>query len=145
MNGSHSRWRGWLAAVAIFLLGVGVGGAGVAWSGVRVLRQELQSPATTLRGAADRAAERIGADLTTELKLTPEESARVQAVLNQSAANLRMVRVRAFAQAAAELRSSTEKIAAALPPEKHAEFYRVMARRFERLGFSPPPLLKRSQ
>jgi hypothetical protein len=130
-------WRGWLVAIAIFVLGVAVGGAGVTWAGIRAVRQALQAPAGE-RGAADRAAKRIGADLTKRLQLTPEMSARVQAILDQSATNLKSVRAQAAARAADELRMSTERIAAELPPEKHAEFYRVIARRYERLGLQPP-------
>lgn len=131
------RWRGWLVAAAIFVLGIAVGGTGVVVLGIRQFRQSLQNPAGA-RGPADRAAERIGADLTETLQLTPEQSARMQRILNESAANLKALRVRASAQAAAELRASTERLAAELPPEKHAEFYRVITRRFERLGLTPP-------
>jgi hypothetical protein len=135
MNMTH--WRGWLVAGAIFLLGIAVGGGLVAWAGARSLRHALQAP-TTARGAADRAAERIGADLTETLRLTPEESTRVQAILNQSASNMKAVRAQATGQVAAELRASTASIAATLPPGKRMAFYRVIARRFERLGFPPP-------
>lgn len=130
-------WRGWLVAVAIFLLGIAVGGTGMAWVGVRIVRQALQSP-TGERGAADRAAKRIGADLTKRLELTPEMSARVQVILAESASNLKAVRAKAVAEAAIELRVATERIAAELPPEKHAAFYRVIARRYQRLGLQPP-------
>lgn len=124
-------------AIAIFLLGIAVGGAGMTWAGIRAVRQALQAPAGE-RGAADRAAKRIGADLTKTLELTPEMSARVQAILNQSATNLRAVRAQARVKAAEELLMATERIAAELPPEKHAEFYRVIGRRYERLGLQPP-------
>jgi hypothetical protein len=132
-----SRWRGWLVAAAIFLLGVAVGGAGTMALGVRAFRKVMQSPATT-RGVADRAVARIGADLTESLQLTPEQSARVQAVLDASATRMKAFRVEAAARALAELRASTDQIAAELPAEKHAELYRVVGRRFERLGLEPP-------
>lgn len=134
---SGSTWRGWLAAAAIFVLGVGVGGAGMAWAGIRIFRHALLNPATT-RGLADRAADRIGAELTKNLKLTPEESAQVQTILGQTAANLRSVRVQAAAQASTEVRSAIHRIATALPVEKRAEFYRLAARRYERLGLPAP-------
>jgi hypothetical protein len=132
-----SRWRGWLVAAAIFLLGVAVGGAGTMALGVRAFRKAMQSPATT-RGMADRAVARIGADLTESLQLTPEQSARVQAVLDASAKKMKAIRVEAAVRAIAELRESTDQIAAELPPDKHAELYRVVGRRFERLGLEPP-------
>lgn len=124
------RWRGWLAALAIFVLGSACGAAGMAWMGRRMLRELLQSPASEV-GPADRAAARIGAELTKELKLTPDEAARVQALLDESAGRLKAVRVDAAQRALAELRASTERIAAVLPPEKRAEFYRLSARRSE--------------
>lgn len=126
------RWRGWLVALAIFVLGSACGAAGMAWMGRRMLREVLHSPASET-GPADRAAARIGAELKKELALTPEEAARVQALLDESAARLKAVRVDAAQRALAELRTSTERIAAELPPEKRAEFYRLSARRYERL------------
>lgn len=132
-----SRWRGWLVAAAIFLLGVAVGGAGTMALGVRAFRKAMQSPATT-RGMADRAVARIGADLTESLQLNPEQSARVQAVLDASAAKMKAIRVEAASRAIAELRASTDLIAAELPAEKHGDLYRVVGRRFERLGLEPP-------
>jgi len=136
MNPS-SRWRGWLVAGAIFLLGVAAGGAGMTWAGVHVFRQRMQNPAST-RSMAERAAERIGADLTKSLQLSAAESAQVQAILDQSAVNLKAVRVQATTQAAAELRASTVRIARTLPVEKRREFYRLIAQRFGRLGLSAP-------
>jgi len=132
------RWRGWLIAIAIFILGVGVGGAGMAWAGVRVFRHVLQNPASS-RGLADRAAERIGTDLTQKLQLTPDESAKVQAILAESAANLRNVRAQAATQATAELRTAVKRIADALPREKRADLYRIIGQRYKRLGLVAPP------
>jgi hypothetical protein len=127
------RWRGWLVAAAIFILGVGVGGAGMAWVGIRVFRQVLQNPGN-LRGLPERAANRIAADLTKNLKLTPEESAQVRTTLAQSAANLKVIHIQASTQVTNELRSTMQHIATALPLEKRADFYRIIARRYKRLG-----------
>jgi hypothetical protein len=135
VNGS--RWRGWLAAVAIFVFGAAIGCAGTMWFGVRALRQSLQAPIGS-RGIADRAAERIGAELTKKLQLTPAESARVRAILDESAGRLKALRGQVALQAIAELRASNEKIAAELPPEKRAEYYRIVAQRYERLGLPAP-------
>jgi hypothetical protein len=135
MNGPS--WRAWLAAAAIFLLGVGVGGAGMAWAGIRVFRHALLNPAAN-RTLADRAADRIGADLTKNLNLTPEESAQVKAILAQTATNLKGVRAQAAIQVSTEVRSAVQHIAAGLPREKRAEFYRLVARRYERLGLPAP-------
>jgi len=134
-----SNWRGWLVAAAIFVLGVAVGAAGMTWIGVRRIRQVLASPPGTY-GLADRAAARIGANLTDSLDLTPEQSARVQAILERAAGRLKVVRLRAAGQARAELREAVEQIANELPPEKRVEFRRILARRYERLGLTPPEL-----
>ncbi len=136
VNGS-TRWRAWLVATAIFILGLAVGIAGTTWAGLRIFRQNLQNPGSN-RSFADRAAERIGADLADTLKLNAAESTRVQTILDQSATNLKALRVRGALLAAAELRASSEKIAATLPPEKRVEFYRVITQRYERLGLQPP-------
>jgi deoxyribodipyrimidine photolyase-like uncharacterized protein len=134
---SGSSWRAWLAAAAIFVLGVGVGGAGMAWAGIRVFRHALQNPGAT-RGFAERATERVGADLTKALKLTPEESAQVQTILAQTATNLKSVRLQAATQVSTEVRATVQRIAATLPREKRVEFYRLVARRYERLGLPAP-------
>ena len=134
---NDSRWRGWLVAAAIFVLGVGVGGAGMAWAGIRVFRHVLQNPASN-RGAAERAIERIGADLTRSLKLNADESAQVETILSQSATNLKGVRTQAATQATAELRAAAQRIAAILPPEKRAKFYRLIAQRYRRFGAPSP-------
>jgi len=134
---NDTSWRGWVVAAAIFVLGVGVGVAGTTLIGIRIVRRNLQNPAAA-RTLAERAAGRIGADLTKSLQLTPDESAQVRTILAQTAANLRGVRLQAAAQAADEIRAGIRKIAAALPPEKRAEFSRLVAHRYERLGLPPP-------
>lgn len=132
------RWRGWLIAAAIFVLGVVVGGASVTWLGARVVRRSLQGGPGTPAGFAERAAVRIGADLRKNLQLTPDEAQRVQAILDESAANLRTMRREALQNARVELRSSMRRIAAELPPEKRAQFREIVARRYERLGLRTP-------
>jgi hypothetical protein len=86
----------------------------------------------------DRAAERIARDLSLSLKLTPEQSLNVRTILEHSAANLKGIRARAGIDATAELRDSTSKLAASLPEDKRDEFYRLIARRYERLGLPVP-------
>ena len=134
---NRHRLRGWLAALTLFALGLAVGAAGTGWFGLRLIRRAFQAPVGAV-GPADRAATRIGADLTEELALTPEQSARVQAILNQSASNLKTIRADASAAAAAELRDAAQRLAATLPPEHHDALHRILARRYERLGFTPP-------
>ena len=132
------RWRGWLVAAGILLLRLALGAAGTAWAGMRFFRHALQTGGE--RGVAERAATRIGADLTETLQLSPEESARVQAILDQSAVRLKAVRTQAAGQAIAELRTASQRIAAELPPNKRTEYRRLLFRRYTQLGLTPPPL-----
>lgn len=134
---NRPRLRAWFAAIALVLLGIAFGAAATGWLGVRAIRRAVHAPVGT-PGPADRAAARIAADLAEELTLTPQQSAQINAILSQSAANLKTIRADAMTAAAAELRVTTERIAAALPPEKHAALHRVLARRYERLGLTPP-------
>jgi hypothetical protein len=99
-------------------------------------RRALQSAGE--RGFAERVANRIGADLTASLQLTPDEASRVQAILDQSAVRLKAVRAQAAGQALAELRAANQRIAAELPPDKRAQYRRLLAQRYERLGLAPP-------
>lgn len=133
---SAVRWRGWLIAAAIFCLGVAVGGAGTVWWGARHLRRTFAASGET--GFADRAAGRIGAELKRSLELSGDDATRVQAILDDTARSLKGVRVRAAIQAGAELRAAIRRIAATLPPEKRGEFYRIVAKRYERLGLAVP-------
>lgn len=137
MNESPSAWRGWVVAIAIFVLGVGVGAAGMAWGGIGYFRHILQNPAAN-RGLAEPAIKRIDADLTKSLHLTEEESAQVHTILNEAATALKGVRAQAATQAAAELHTVAQRIAAILPPEKRAKFYRLIAQRYRRFGAAPP-------
>jgi hypothetical protein len=131
------RWRGWLMALAIFFAGTALGIAGTAWAGLRLLRQTLQA-SPDVEGPADRAAARIGKELTERLQLTAAESARVQAILTQSAQRMKSIRAAAAANARDELRAASAQIAAELPREKHADLFRVIAQRYHRLGLPPP-------
>ncbi len=135
MNGA--RWRGWVAGGVIFVFGVAIGAGMVAWTGQRVIRQALQNSPGEI-ALADRAATRIGTELQGSLRLSAEEAARVRAILDQSARNLKALRVSVGGQAAAELRGAVGRIAAELPPGKRVELYRLLGRRYERLGLTPP-------
>lgn len=133
---SSGHWKAWVAALALFVSGIGVGGAVTAWVGLRDVREGVRGNGPG-RGMGQRAVETIRRDLTRELELTAEESARVQVILDQSAARIRLLRLQAARQAAGELRASARQIAEELPPEKRAEFRRIMAKRFQRLGVDP--------
>ena len=135
-----AKKRSWILAIAIFLLGAIAGATATMFLGVRLLRRTLQSPVEN-RSFADRAAQRVADDLIDTLQLTPEQAAHVRGILADSAGHMKAIRANAARQAASELAASTNRIAAALPPEKHEAFYRVIAQRYERLGLpAPQPL-----
>jgi hypothetical protein len=127
------RGRAWAMALAIFVLGVAVGAAGLGAVGYVAVKRTLQT-ALTGPGLMERAAERIGTDLKRNLTLTDAEALRVQGVLDQSATRLRALRRRAALQAVGELRSATEEISAVLPPEKREAYEKIVRQRLDRLG-----------
>jgi len=127
------RGRAWAMALAIFVLGVAVGAAGLGAVGYVAVKRTLQN-ALTGPGLMERAAERIGTDLKRNLSLTEAEAQRVQGVLDQSATRLRALRRRSALQAVGELRSATEEISAALPPEKREAYEKIVRQRLDRLG-----------
>ncbi|PTX91698.1 hypothetical protein [Opitutus sp. ER46] len=127
------RWRGWLVLTAVLLAGIGVGVTGTLVVGTRLVRQALFAPAGG-RGQGDRAVERIARELDERLHLTPEESRRVRGLLEESAVELKGIRMRAAREAGLELRRANQRILAELPPEKRAEYQQLIRRRYERLG-----------
>lgn len=137
-----SRLKGTLIAFGIFSIGFLLGGSFVTLYGIRLMRQAIRNP-VGIRGPADRAVDRIGGDLKDSLALTPEQTARVQEILDRSALKLKMIKRDAAGLAYKELERATAEIAATLPEEKHAAFYQIVARRYERLGL-PIPTGKRT-
>tara|TARA_R110002050_G_scaffold147010_1_gene272608 strand:- start:206 stop:649 length:444 start_codon:yes stop_codon:yes gene_type:complete len=132
-----TKGRAWLIAGLIFVLGVLVGVAGTTWVGTRLVKRALRAFPEGA-GLAERAADRIGRNLTDELDLTEAESARVAIELDQTVARLREIRVDAGTQLRAELKRAIRRIAQTLPREKRAAFYRRIGERFERLGLPAP-------
>lgn len=130
-------WKGILAALAIFVLGCAFGGTVAVVAGARIIRHRLQMPVTE-RGLADRLVEQLGADLSRELALDARESDKVRVVLQQSALNMKKLRLQLTEGAARELDDCAARLAAALPPEKHARLYQMLAKRYQRLGVHAP-------
>jgi hypothetical protein len=130
---NSSLRRAVLVALLIFLCGAGVGSAVTVWVGGRQIRRELAGAAEP-RGRGDRAVERIGREISKELELTPAEAERVQAILGETAVNLRRLRADTMRQGLVELRGASRRISAELPPEKRDDFQRLLRKRFQRLG-----------
>jgi len=131
------RWRVWLSAAMIFLLGIGCGTAGTVGIAWWRLRGWFQAPASA-PGMADRVTNRLSAQLTKELELTPEESAKIEATLDVTAASLKQARVNFAQEVTRELRSSFRRIAADLPPDKRTEFRHIVRARFLKFGVDLP-------
>lgn len=131
------KLKGTLLAFGIFAIGFLLGGSFVTLYGIRLMRQAIRNP-VGIRGPADRAVERIGGDLKDSLGLTPEQTARVQEILDRSASNLKGIKRDAADLAYKELERATAEIAATLPKEKHPAFYQIIVRRYERLGLPVP-------
>jgi hypothetical protein len=133
-----SRTRAWLAASGIFLLGLAVGVALTVVVGARQMRRTLENPESR-PALVDRAAERVGRGLASELGLTAEETALVNAELATAAAAVRRVRLRALADVAREFRGAMQRIGEGLPVEKREAFDRVARERLRRVGLGAMP------
>jgi hypothetical protein len=137
-------WRAWLGALALIVFGFGLGVAATTYVGMKKLRENLNNPAAA-RVIADRALERIHRNITEELALSPEESARLQERLATGAANLRAVRQRSVRESRAEIERLIKQIAEDLPAEKRVIFRRHLAKQLNwlnnprREGPPPPP------
>lgn len=138
MSSTRASWRAWLLAAGFLVLGAAIGGAAVTMIGIRKFRQTLRDPSAG-PGLAERAVERIGSDLTQSLSLTPEQSARVKERLGVSAGKMRALRMEFVQNARDEIRAALRDIARDLPPDKRAEFRRLVIRRYEKLGLQAPP------
>lgn len=131
------RWRGWMAASLIFLLGIAVGTAATVFVGAAAIRRALRAPVAAT-GFIDRALNRTYAEIDDALPLTTQESALTRAELRALANKIKIIRLESADRFAAEASASIDRIAAGLPPEKQAAFRRVAAERFPRLGLTPP-------
>ncbi|MBE7537299.1 MAG: hypothetical protein HS122_02650 [Opitutaceae bacterium] len=132
-----SRGRAWVVAIAIFILGVAVGGLLTTWLGLQRIRHNLRNPGSAA-GLFERAGNRIGDDLVHALNLTPEEDAEVRHELERMGVQLKDIRRRSGIDAAAEVRSTVRRIGASLPAEKREKLREILRHRFRRLGLTPP-------
>jgi hypothetical protein len=100
-------------------------------TGIERLRQSIANPAAhpAAQSLAERALVRIQKNLTQELKLTPEESARLQAILDQSSKNLKAIRRQGVQEGREEITRAIREIAESLPPEKRTDFRRHVTKR----------------
>lgn len=139
MNGG--TWKAWVGALALVVFGFAVGVGVTAFVGVKRLRDAISEPPPARVGGGggerDRALARIHENLTEELDLTPEETARLEAVLKQSAENLRALRQEGGRKMRAELERTVKEIGEILPPEKREAYRKHVDKRFEWLK-NPP-------
>ena len=131
------RWKVILAAFTLFFAGLVIGGLVTAKIGSHLIRKAWLAPVTA-RGPVDRAVERIQKNLTSELELDATQSAAVQAELAVTAGQLKALRVDTVQKARADIADSVRRIAAALPPEKRPDFYKLVKERFARFDLPAP-------
>ncbi|MFA6288609.1 MAG: hypothetical protein WC661_14590 [Opitutaceae bacterium] len=131
------RWKVVLAAFGLFVAGLMVGGLVTAKIGAHLIRKAWLAPSTA-RGPVDRAVERIQKNLTSELKLDATQSAAVQTELALTAQEFKTLRVETIQKARADIADSVRRIAATLPPEKRADFYKLVKERFARFEMPAP-------
>ncbi|MBP7141811.1 MAG: hypothetical protein KBA71_07875 [Opitutaceae bacterium] len=136
---SANRGRAWVVAVAIFVVGVAVGGLATTWLGLQRIRHNLRSPGVS-SGLFDRAGNRIGDDLVSALQLTPAEETGVRNEIEKMLVQLKQLRHRGALDAAAEVRATVRRIHMTLPPAKREKLREVLRHRFEKLGLTPPDL-----
>ena len=131
------RWKVILAAFGLFAAGLVAGGLVTAKVGAHLVRKAWLAPVTA-RGPIDRAVERIQKKLAGELKLTDTEAAAVQAELARTAGEFKALRVDTVQKVRADVADTVRRIAAALPPEKRADFYKLVKERFARFDMAAP-------
>lgn len=135
MNTSSPRWKIWLAAAALFTAGVAVGAVVTFGIGVRLIRQRLLAPAAD-HSFADRATARIETLLAKELTLTPDQTVKVHAALEQAASRMKSIRVDAVRDVRHALRETIVDIRTHLSPAQATQLDHLVAERLDRLGIT---------
>lgn len=133
-----TRWKVWLAAFGLFACGLAVGCVLTVGVGRRALRRALQAPDAFVT-PVERATQRIHAELTEELHLTPEQAALVRTELERTGGDLRRLRVDTVAQMRRTVEQAAQRIGHGLTPAQRADFEALVRERFARFGWTYPP------
>ena len=136
MNGESRRMAGlWLAVV--FLLGAGIGAV---FSYTFLRRNVVAAPsAPAALSEPERRAKRV-AEISKEVGLTPEQSAKVDAIIQSAHAEMKAIRDKADADVEIARQKARDQMRSFLTPEQKPKF-EAMVRRMdaERKNHQPPP------
>lgn len=127
---TSSRWKAVLLLLLVFALGIGCGVGG----GLLVLRRIAQHAIAHPNDAhapADRLVGKMESLMASELALTDSERSAVHAELQQSAADLKALRLEVWQKTGLTVAASLDRICTHLPAEKQATLRKKAA---ERLG-----------
>jgi hypothetical protein len=127
----RDRWRGWLLLCAVFLCGALAGGAVVQIRTARYLRQMVDGPASSFEVRMKLLL------LERSLSLTPEQRTRLQPILEESAARMRLVRRAVEPQLAPVRASERAAVRAVLTGEQRLEYDRRVSALDQALGRTP--------
>jgi hypothetical protein len=128
---TRDRWRGWLLLCVVFVCGALAGGAAVQIRTTRLLRQVVDGPAA---GFEVRLKLLL---LQRSLSLTAEQRMRLQPILEESAAKMRLVRRGVEPQLAPTRASERAAVRAVLTPEQRLEYDRRVSALDGALGRTP--------
>lgn len=127
------RTRSVLAAGLILGVGFAFGTVFGLWCATRMMTQFVNA-SPDAPGPSDYLIDRIEADLTRQLDLTPAERAAVGAEMRATVGSTKRLRAENTLRMRAIFTDATERMAARLPPEKAAKFRELTVRRFRQLG-----------
>lgn len=130
------HWKALLAALFLFVAGIGVGVLGTIGFGLRQVRAVFREPAAA--GRFERATGRLEKRLTAELALDDAQSAMVHRELARTAEELRSLRADTVQRTRRTVAGTILRIGAELPPEKRAQLRQLARKRLERLGMELP-------
>jgi len=133
------RARAWLAAGLFFICGLAVGSIVTIRIGQRMLRNAFSAPADA-PSPLDRRARRIEGQLKRALDLSPAQAAQVDAAIDQTTREIKVLRVDTGQRLQEVLNRGIAAAAAPLTPGQKARFYALARTRLEALGlaFNPP-------
>lgn len=138
MNTAVPRWKIWLAAFALFASGAAVGVVVTFGIGVRLVRQRLLAPPAAY-GFADRATARMETHLTKELGLTPDQTVKVHAIMEDTSLQMKGIRFDAVRDIRRTLRRALAEIRPQLTADQAAQLDQLVAGRLDRLGLTADP------
>src|ERR1700726_2395632 len=121
-------WKGILYATVIFMAGLFIGSL----TGPRMLIRLLRPPTPT------EMSRHILARLQSRLSLTPEQTAQIKPLMEQTASDIDAIRLATTKQISDRIAESNSKIATFITPEQKAKLDQMEAERRERMRHASP-------